>query len=668
MEAKKGGAPRDGQVALCDAIGQAVQAGRHLIGEAGTGTGKTYAYLAAATAALTHGRALPANRPDAVRRVVIVTATKALQEQLANEDIPTVAQALEKLGVNVRHSLLKGRNNYLCHTKLHAAGRDDQPDLFTSSLARKRLEKDLDVIDRWSTDTDTGDRSELPVAVTDEAWRTVSTGATECPGRSRCRHGDSCYTELARDRARTVELVVVNAALYATELVRDTTILGDHELVIIDEAHEFEAAVTDAATSVLSGTAIRNAADAARRASVDGTPIANLRKAADVLDTQCDNVSAGGDSGAPAGTLGDGTLVDLDDQWAQTLQTVINALDATIAELGPGPAEDDDPDAVDADDHARAVQLATVALEAAVAVAAQHHGYATWVRETRNGRRELVIAPIDVAGLLAARLWSRRRVVATSATLKLGGSLDAYARRMGADDYITCDVPSPFDYPNNAILYVAKHLPDPRRAEFTDQAVELTGQLIVAAGGRALSLHTSHRAMRLTAERLAPTLAKEGIQTLCQGDASRDTIVNALKESATAGGVAVFATQSFWTGVDVAGDGLSLVIIDKLPFARPTDPLGVARRQAIEERGGNAFIEIDVPRAATLLAQGAGRLIRTVCDRGVVAVMDQRLAVAQYRNHILSSLPPFRRSVTTALVLEFLETIAADATQRQEAG
>ena len=664
VAAKRHGSGRVGQRQLCEEIARAVSGGANSIAQAGTGTGKTYAYLAVATAALRGGRDGEGN---AVRRVVVVTATKALQEQLVTEDLPAVLAALRPIGFSFTFGLLKGRNNYLCVSKHDNAQQKaafdnaffDGADAESARVAGAELEK----IESWAAMTVVGDRAEIDPAVSDVAWRAVSAGNGECPGKKVCSVGDACFSEVARERAKSVDILVVNAALYATDVISGSGLCGDHQLVIIDEAHEFDAAVTDADTVTLAGSYIRAAARAAQKAGAGAVQAAPLIAAAEVFDNCCHAVVNG--SSSPT----DGVLVTVDDTWVEALDSVSSAVVAVSSHLA---APQGGAMQANADERARALTGLAAIEQVCSKISGRNPHMAAWVKETRGGRREMSIAPIDVSGILATTLWSKTKVVATSATLAHAGSLDGYARRVGASNspYATSDVPSPFDYRSNGLLYVAKHLPEPRSEQFQDLAAHHVLALVRAAGGRTLSLHTSYKAMQHTASVLRSELAGEPIKVLVQGEASRDVLIRELRDAAdgSVDGVVVCATQSFWTGVDVAGDGLICVVIDKLPFARPTDPLSAARRKSVEERGGNPFSEIDVPRAASLLAQGAGRLIRSVSDRGVVAVLDHRLATKAYRVQLLATIPPFRRSVSAEDAMLFLSGIVSDLSNRQDLG
>ena len=663
VAAKSGGTARLGQRQLCVAMASGVDSGSNTLAEAGTGTGKTYAYLAVATAAIRVAKLEGGGKP--VKRVVIVTATKALQEQLVNEDLPAVAAALCNDGFSFSFALLKGRNNYLCAAK-HVDTQNRVAfggALFDNTEGRgaRVAAGDLDRIEQWVAVSVTGDRAEMNPDVSDVAWRAVSVAASECPGRKSCSMGDVCWAERAREHAKTVDIVVVNAALYATALASEATLFGDHQLVILDEAHQFDSAITDANTVTLSGASIRTAAKSAQKSGGDRELSAPLSAAADVLDTLCQQTV----QKAEADSF-DGVLLELNHEWVEVLSLVAEKSDSlatNLSQLAKDHAQTERASVSDA--RAREISGLTNIAQAARGILGRTDKMAVWASEKYGGRAEVTVAPIDVSGLLAATLWANTAVIACSATLKHAGSLDGYARRVGASNhaYIKSDVQSPFDYQKNALLYVAKHLPDPRDAGFAGLAAAHIGDLALAANGRTLSLHTSFKAMQLAADLLRDRLQTFGLRVLVQGEASREAIITDLRASGSsnAGGVVVFATQSFWTGVDVPGDGLICVIIDKLPFARPTDPLSMARRNTVEARGGNAFAEIDVPRAATLLAQGAGRLIRSETDRGVVAVLDQRLATKTYRKQLLAGLPPFARSIDADAVKTFLRNIALQA-------
>ncbi len=646
VAAKNGGSARAGQRRMAAAAGDAFATDTHLLADAPTGTGKGFAYLAAAVA-----------WQQSVKRtrgpVIVVTATKALQEQLIDDDLPHVAAAVRARGGSLTFSLLKGRGNYLCDAKLTALGTADSTLTLSVSNAEAAqvVAADLIRLQEFASHTITGDRAELDIDVVAEAWEQVSSTSAECPGKSRCAFGEVCRSEAAKARAASADIVVVNTALYAAHMASEHQVLPEHRVVVVDEAHGLRDAVTSALTEQLSGARIRRVAAMLKAVGGDATIADSVVRAAVTFDEV---------TGRAVQDATDAVTVNASEgDLAVVLGSI--ASDLTALTIGVRPAAGSAPDSAAAT-RASAVATNLVSSISVVSSPASYPDHVAWV-EPVTGR--LSFAPVDVTGQLADGLWKTVTVVATSATLAVGERFDDFQLHSGSlrsgRPAVELLVESPFDFARQGVLYVARHLPDARQPGFVAAAQNEIGDLVEAAGGRTLALFTSRRAMTEAADALRPRLARAGIEVACQGDASRSRLVERLQASAVSGGVAVFATQSFWTGVSVDGAGCSLVIIDKLPFARPTDPLAIARRERVEASGGDAFRLVDLPRAATLVAQGAGRLIRTSSDRGVVAVLDRRLAIAGYRDVLLMSMPPFRRTVDTTAVLATLVELAAAA-------
>lgn len=598
-----GGEVRDGQRRMAEAVEAAIESGRHLVVQAGTGTGKTLAYL------------LPAIRSHG--RTVVATATKALQDQLAAKDLPF----LERQIGGFDWAVLKGRSNYVCRQRVD--------ELLTDREGRLDVTTDdpgLVAVLEWAETTTVGDRAELPTEPRAPVWDAVSVGSDECPGAAKCPKGETCFAEAARRRAAEADVVVVNTYLYGTHLAAGGVVLPPHDLVVLDEAHRFEEVVSSTSGAELTSGRVSAAAYAV------GRVIADDKLVSDIL--------------AMAVRLGD----VLDDLVGQRLDPAPKALAAQLTQLRPKLDEaaaalrkvpDKDPD-VSARRN-RAVQQLTGVLEDLTTATVVPTGSVAWV-EGRPGSARLRIAPVDVASVLRETLWDETTAVLCSATIppKLP---DRLGMPRGATDVL--DVGSPFDYEEHAVLYCAAHLPDPRgdRAAAVHDEIEA---LIDAAGGRTLALFTSWRAMQEAVDALRPRLDGD---LIAQGELPKPALLERFTAEAT---TSLFATLSFWEGVDVPGPSLSCVVIDKLPFARPDDPLLEARRELV---GRDAFALIDLPRAITLLAQGAGRLIRTGSDRGVVAVLDPRLATATYRWDLVRGLPPMRRTKDRDEVLAFLRSL-----------
>ena len=623
-----GGEGRPGQVEMAEAVAAAVLEGRHLVVRAGTGTGKTLGYL---VPAILSGR-----------RVVVATATRALQDQLATKDLPFLDEHLDQ---SFDWAVLKGRSNYLCVQRLAelapglASGDGDPPvggvqmELHhIDGFAERADPSELARLSDWARETLTGDRSDLDHEPSEAAWAAVSTTARDCPGAHRCPRGDDCFAEAARARAAEADVVVVNQHLYGLDLASDGAILPDHDVTIIDEAHQVD--------DIISATAGVELA-AGRFAHLART----LRG---ILADAGDTITRVGD----AGTLLTDALVGHRDQrlvtplptdLADTLVRLRNRVEEAVAALRSIP--DDAPD----DTSARAVrarQAATSLLEDIDAVGEPGDDHVLFVAGPERAP-VLRLAPLDVAPLLQSQLWSRRPVVLTSATLAPGFGTQL-GLPPGCDRLL--DVGSPFDYQSNGLIYCAARLPRPTDPRWADAAVDELAALVEAAGGRTLALFTSYRAMERAARALRERLP---YPLLAQGDLPKPALVDRFSGDPE---TCLFATMSFWQGIDVPGPSLSLVAIDRLPFPRPDDPLLQARREHV---GAGAFDAIDVPRAATLLAQGAGRLIRTATDRGAVAVLDPRLATARYGPKIVATLPRMRRTKDRAEIERFLRDLRA---------
>jgi ATP-dependent DNA helicase DinG len=606
------GEERPGQVAMAEAVAEAIETGRHLIVEAGTGTGKTLGYL---VPAISSGK-----------RTVVATATKALQDQLDKKDLPFLVEHLDQ---PFSYSILKGRSNYLCRQRASEIETADEQ-LGLDGLAERAPSEEIKLLLEWADDSPTGDRAELSFEPSPQAWAAVSVGARECPGASKCPKGEECFAEDARLAATAADVVVVNTHLYGLHLASGGAILPDHDVVIIDEAHQLEDVVS--ATSGFELSAGRFAALGRVTAAIVDDPQA-------VADLNAAGARLGDALGEEVGRrLRQGVTGELADAVAAgrlRAEAVLSALRAV---------PDDGPGDVSARKQ-RAMRAATALLDDVDAVLDVPPTHVAWV-EGPDHAPTLRVAPVDVAEVLRATLWDQETVVLTSATIPphLDESLG-----LEPDDFVQLDVGSPFDYDTNALLYCAAHLPDPRTDAFDPALHDELAALIAAAGGRTLALFTSWRAMHAAAEALADEVPGP---LLTQSDLPKPALVDAFTADESS---CLFATMGFWQGVDIPGRSLSLVTIDRLPFPRPDEPLLQARRERARQR---AFAVVDLPRAATMLAQGAGRLIRTATDRGVVAVFDPRLATARYRWDIVNALPPMRRTKDRAEVEAFLQSLA----------
>jgi ATP-dependent DNA helicase DinG len=643
-----GGEHRPEQQEMCRAVAEALATGRHLAVQAGTGTGKSLAYL------------VPAALSG--KKVVVATATKALQDQLAGKDLPLVDAGLG-LPAPLDYAVLKGRSNYLCRQRVLEVGSGGvQPELgdqrpggdddsgggavgapgADDGAPPEGLVDEVRRLVTWAQTSETGDRADLRFEPSDRAWNMVSVGPRECPGAFNCPSGGQCFAEAARDRAAAADIVVVNTHLYGAHLASGRVVLPEHDVVVFDEAHELEEVMTASLGVEVTAGRVRALVTTAR-GLVD-------ERDRDLLETL-------GDLGEQLGDLvvdrvgtrvlddrgrlsdEDRSLSDVLVRAADVSRRVTDALRRSGGQGSLLEGGEADPDR--GSRKTRTVQAAAHLSEDLHRLVARTDTHVAWVDGTRRNAR-LRLSPIDVGPALAGLLWGEVTSVLTSATIP-----PRLVERVGLDSFASeeLNVGSPFDYRAHALLYVARHLPD-RRAEGAEEAVfaEL-GRLIGFAGGRTLALFTSRRATEAAAEALVPELP---YTVLLQGDLPKARLLEQFADDETS---CLFATLGFWQGVDIPGRALSLVTIDRLPFPRPDDPLLQARR---DRAGGRAFALVDLPRAATMLAQGAGRLIRTAEDRGVVAVLDPRLATASYRGVLLSTLPPMRRSVDPDEVEAFL--------------
>ncbi|HKY58774.1 MAG TPA: ATP-dependent DNA helicase [Aeromicrobium sp.] len=607
VEAVKG-SERPGQVQMVEAIRDAFAAEDHLLVQAGTGTGKSLGYL---VPSLLLGK-----------RVVIATATLNLQHQLVERDIPALKEAArEVLHTTPAHAVVKGRGNYACLHRVREGVPDDQGVLVevpTGSLGSEVLEL-REWAESQAAERGTGDRDHAP-SHTDRAWRQVSVSARECVGASRCAHALECFAERAREEAQDADLIVTNHAMLAIDAIDGVPMLPEYRYVVIDEAHELTARVTQSMTAELDPTMVERAARRARPHAA-GPDVDHLVDAADALSAALARTDAG-------------RIDTPSEELVETLQLIRDSARAALSSFPKESADDVDAARQQAKGMVDDVRLI------ADRMAAKPESAVLWMNESRNGPT-LHIAPIDVSGYLRDKLFGEKTVALTSATLTLGGGFAPIASALGLADgeYDAIDVGSPFDYGKQAMLYVAKHLPAPAREGITDAQFDEIAELIEAAGGGTLGLFSSRRAAEAAAEAVRARLPDLDIG--CQGDAQLPELVKRFVADDSA---SLFGTLSLWQGIDVPGSTCRLVIIDRIPFPRPDDPLMSARQRLIERHGGNGFMTVAASHAALLLAQGAGRLIRRADDRGVVAVLDPRLVTARYGSFLAASLPPMWRT------------------------
>lgn len=601
---------RPGQRQMAEAIEQALASGRHLIVQAGTGTGKTIGYLVPAVMA--------------GKRVVVATATKALQDQLAGKDLPFLTEHLPR---PFEWAVLKGRSNYLCLQRLRELDTPAAGQLEIDEFA-PAIKLEIKRLAAWAAGSPTGDLAELDWSPTDAAARAVTVSGDECPGRTRCPMGDVCFAEQARARAAAADVIVVNLHLYGLHVASGGTLLPEHDVVIVDEAHQLEDVMSDTVGVQIGPSRFTTVGSALRRILDDPKVLAGVAD------------SAGAVRDALAAHVGERLSDPLPDGMQVALIDGRLRLDAALSAL-----RNISTDLEDAKQRTlRATTLTSRLIDHIDAAIKGRDDDVAFVSGSPEHPR-LEIAPLDVGPVLAEAVWSQRTAVLASATIP-----SSLAARVGMkpDAVDVIDVGSPFDYAAHGLLYCPVDLPDPRSPQREAKAHDEIAALITAAGGRTLALFTSWKAMDAAAAAVRDLVS---VPIITQRDLPKNALVKAFSaDEATC----LFATAGFFQGVDIPGRTLSLVIIDKIPFPRPDDPLLSARRELL---GSRAFAEIDVPRASMLLAQATGRLIRTATDRGVVAVLDPRLGKASYRWDIVQALPPMKRTRHRAEAEAFLREI-----------
>jgi ATP-dependent DNA helicase DinG len=637
-----GGVQRSGQVQMVHAVADAISKREHLLVQAGTGTGKSLAYLIPAVV-----HAFATGRPS-----VVATATLTLQAQIVDSDMPRLAKSIAPiLGRQPTYALVKGRRNYLCRHKLSGGfPTDDEGSLLSVETVDANvswLGAEVVRLRSWAESTQSGDRDELLPGVSERAWRQVSVAAHECLGQ-KCPMVTECFVEQARSGAKDVDVVVTNHAFMAIDSFEGRQMLPEHDLLIVDEGHDLVDRVTSTITDELTAPMIAGAAKRAGRLA--GTE--QVTDASEFLAAIVDEMPEGRLNGIP-------------DSLSLALARVRDSARGVQTELKPASPEDND--------GARQVARAAIdeIFENAERILQERELDVAWVSKDPRRGTVLKVAPMSVAMLMREKIFGDRTVIMTSATLELGGTFDAVAgtlglRGEGAPSWRGLDVGSPFDYPKQAIAYVAKHLPPPGRDGLAPETLDEIEELVRAAGGRTLGLFSSMRAaVAATAamrERFKDTgagaenhtekdTATGRIEFICQGEDQTSTLVRKFARDAR---TCLFGTLSLWQGVDVPGSSCQLVIIDRIPFPRPDDPLSSARSQAIARMGGNGFMAVSATHAALRLAQGAGRLLRRGDDRGVVAILDSRMMTARYAGFLQKSLPPFWPTIDKAMVLAAL--------------
>ena len=641
-----GGKPRDGQIEMAEAVANALTDRHHLMVQAGTGTGKSLAYL---VPALVHGR-----------KVLVATATLALQRQLVERDLPAVVPALEKvLGREISYAIYKGVGNYICLAKMNSEEPDPDGEVL---LEASYLEKDAKRLHSWArTPGVSGDRDDAP-EVDRRVWAANSLSGRECVGADSCAWGSGCFAANAKAKAQTADVVVTNHTLLAIEIVDSHPILPERDAVILDEAHEFMDRTTQAVTEELTSSRVQRAAAMARK-YMPGKLSDNFTNAADSFhDAMADYGEDVKGDFAKQGRL---------EEIPQSLESPIRKIRETATAVAQALSADDE--ILEADALAERARVKGAVQEISTIAGKllkMGESHVLWYEPTFS---TLHLAPLSVSQVLRSNLLTKTPVIATSATLTVGKGFDAMAKSIGfivgedsdeevKDDEIDpanlqmLDVGSPFDFANQGMLYLPKHLPEPSRDGTAPEVLEELGELIDAAGGRTLALFSSWRGVEAADIYLRRVLAERPISIITQ---KRGDAVAPLVERFSADEKSILlGTMSLWQGVDVPGNSCILVVIDRLPFPRPDEPVLAARSSQADASGGSGFMQVSVPRAALLLAQGAGRLIRSIDDRGVVAIMDSRIVTKRYGQTLLNSMPPLWRTNDKETVRNSLRRLA----------
>ena len=641
-----GGKPRDGQIEMAEAVANALTDRHHLMVQAGTGTGKSLAYL---IPALVHGR-----------KVLVATATLALQRQLVERDLPAVVPALEKqLGREITYAIYKGVGNYVCLAKMNSEEPDPDSEML---LEASYLEKDAKRLHAWArTKGVSGDRDDAP-EVDRRVWAANSLSGRECVGADSCAYGSQCFAAKAKAKAQDADVVVTNHTLLAIEIVDSHPILPERDAVILDEAHEFMDRTTQAVTEELTSARVQRAAAMARKYMPGKLSEAFTNAADSFYDAMNDYGSDVKGDFSKQGRL---------EEIPQSLEHPVRKVKETATSLIQSLASDEE--ILDSDALAERARVKGAVQEIATTAGKllkMGDTHVLWYEPTFS---TLHLAPLSVSHILRSNLLTQSPVIATSATLTVGNGFDAMAKSIGfvvgneADEEVDddeidpgnvqfLDVGSPFDFANQGMLYLPKHLPEPTRDGTSPQVLEELGELIDAAGGRTLALFSSWRGVEAADAHLRNVLKERPISIITQkrGDAVAPLVERFAKDETSV----LLGTMSLWQGVDVPGNSCILVVIDRLPFPRPDEPVLAARSALADNAGGSGFMQVSVPRAALLLAQGAGRLIRSIDDRGVVAIMDSRIVTKRYGNILLNSMPPLWRTNDKQVVRDSLSRLA----------
>jgi ATP-dependent DNA helicase DinG len=640
---------------MAEAVANALTDRHHLLVQAGTGTGKSLAYL---VPAIVHGK-----------KVLVATATLALQRQLVERDLPKIKPALEKvLKRDLTFAVYKGVGNYLCLQKMNGAISDPDGEILMEIGA---LEKDQKRLRAWAqTPGVSGDRDDAP-DVDRRVWYANSVSGRECIGKDECTFGSQCFSANAKAKAQTADVVVTNHTLLAIEIVDSHPILPERDAIILDEAHEFMDRTTQAVTEELTAGGVERAAKMAAKHMPNKTTLA-FAKAADEFaeaigdfakDVRVDPTRAG-------------RLPELPSSLVSPIRKVKEASAAVIALIQA------DSDVIDPDAMAQRARVKGATNEVQQIASKMLRPGAHQVMWFEPSFSTLYLAPLAVSGVLRANLLTQSPVIATSATLTIGKSFDAIAKSIGfvvgseveeeeseaqngeidPANVQMLDVGSPFDFAAQGMLYLPRHIPEPGRDGPSLDALTELGELIEAAGGRTLALFSSWRGVEMADEHLRKVLAdlKLPIITQKRGDSVGPLVERFAKDPSSI----LLGTIGLWQGIDVPGPSCTLVAIDRIPFPRPDEPVMAARSAEADAAGGSGFMQVSLPRAALLLAQGTGRLIRSLDDRGVVAILDSRIVTKQYGSTLLNSMPPFYRTSDGAVIRDALKRLNQQFTEQ----
>ena len=642
------GQTREGQIEMAEAVTNSIVDRHHLMVQAGTGTGKSLAYL---VPAIVSGK-----------RTLIATATLALQRQLVDRDLPKIVPALEKyLAREISYGIYKGVGNYVCLQKLNSEEPDPDTELV---LEVSSLGKDAQRLRAWvETPGVSGDRDEAP-EVDRRVWAASSVSGRECVGADICNFGAKCFAANAKAKALNSDIVVTNHTLLALEVVESHPILPERDVIVLDEAHEFMDRTTQAVTEELTATRVARAAAMARKYKAISNKLVDAfthasDDFADAMDAYADFMRGDLEASRKLESLPN-ELEPAVRKVRETAQAIMQFLQA-------------DDEIIDTNELAERARVKGAVNE--VSVTAQKllklgKGQVLWYEPTF---KTLYLAPLSVSNVLRENMLRQTPVIATSATLTVGSGFDAMARQIGfvvgdeADDepeedsidpanVQMIDVGSPFDFAQQGMLYLPKHLPEPGRDGVAPEVLEHLGELIDAAGGRTLALFSSWRGVEAADAHLRKVLAELPIRIITQkrGDAVAPLVEKFASDETSV----LLGTMTLWQGVDVPGAACTLVAIDRIPFPRPDDPVMSARAAEVDAAGGSGFMSVSLPRAALLLAQGTGRLIRSVDDRGVVAILDSRIVNKRYGSVLLNSIPPLWRTSDPQIIKESLQRLA----------